>query len=112
MAIAVSVLLFLIAIAWIITSFVSRDFGVLGLLIGLTTLALGVLNLAWPVFGIHVAAGVTLCLQAVMAGFLTFIAIADASDTRGMSGVLLAIGSVLLFLWVASFAVLQFVLVA
>lgn len=112
MAIAVSVLLFLIAIAWMIASLMPTV-GALGALIGLATLALGVLNLAWPMFGIHVAAGVMLCLQAVMAGLLMFIAIADGGDVHGRTvGAVLVVGSILLFIWVMTFAVLQLTIVA
>ena len=110
MAIAVSVLLFLIGAFWLVCVFGER--GGLAFLAAAATIAAGVLQLALPLQGIHIGVGVLLCIYAV-ATFALFIKIVSQGTSGSGAGLVIALSfaSFLLFAWVTTFAVLQLTIV-
>jgi|GEM_PF-6581736 len=111
MAVASSVLLFLIGFCWLVYALLDR-FDPLALLFAAVSIACGVLNLALPVMGIRILVGVMLGIWA-LASFGLFVKVVS-EGTRGPGrGIVIAasIGSFLLFAWIATFAVLQFAVV-
>lgn len=113
MAIAVSVLMILIAVAFFINSAVNlgRDWiSNLGLVI---TAGLGVLNIAPGWLGFQIATGVVVCILALISIALFIKACMELGGGRSNSGLAVAacFGAFLLMALLITFAVLQLTIV-
>lgn len=113
MAIAVSVLLFLIAFAFLINSAVNRGGDWLSNLGLVVSVALGVLNIVPASLGFQIAAGVLLCVYGVVSIVIFVMACGNLSSGGSNQGlaVVASIGAFILMAWVITFAVLQLTIV-
>ena len=113
MAIAVSVLMFIIAAVLLVNSFSEKGGDWLSNFACAVTAALGVLNIATAIQGFRIATGVALCVY----GLVTIFLFGKCCKELGRGGagiglgILFTLGSFLLMAWVITFAVLQFALV-
>jgi hypothetical protein len=113
MAIAVSVLLFIIAIAFFINAISERGSDWISNLAFVASGALGVLNI-WPgLQGFQIATGVLMGVYGV-ASIVLFVMACKKSAGGGSNdglAIVVCIGAFLLMAWVITFAVLQLTIV-
>ena len=108
MAIAVSVMLFVAALAWFAIALSEKE--PIAIIMFLVSVAGGVLNIVLPIMGIQIAVGVLAFVEAIWCAIL-LIWIIGESGLDDAIGVMCAIGAFLLFAWAVVFGILQLTIV-
>ena len=112
MAIAVSVLLFIACVIWLIVSAANRGVDrFLAFLAFLATCAGGVLNIATDLLGIRIAVGILTLLHAIPTGILCIIASRESGGSGAGLAMLFSIAMFLLMAWTIVFGILQLTIV-